>query len=843
MKINFYTLLASVLLLFSCAKQEVKAPRTVEDFNANWKFSKEVQMEATNPTFDDRSWQVVQLPHDWTILSGYQKEGTAASTGFTTGGIGWYRKSFTIPKTDKEKNIWIEFDGIYNNTTVWINGHKLGFRPNGYVSFSYNLSDYLRFGEKNVIAVKVDHTNYVDSRWYTGSGIYRDVRLVKTSKTHIPQWGVKITTPYVTNNEAIVQIATKVAGSSKTITMDINIINSENQVVAKLKDLLFDTKSQFVQKIKISNPKLWGIANPNLYAAEILVKENGVLVDKVTESFGIRSIEFTADKGFLLNGKSVKIKGVNLHHDAGAVGAAATKATWEYRIKKLKSIGVNAIRMAHNPHSPLLMEVCDEQGMLVMNEFFDEWHHAKDKNKTCLGCDVAKEGDKGYSKVFLDWAERDLKSLIRRDYNHPSVIMWSIGNEIEWTFPYYSKAYDEINPNAIPYISVPEFDAEKIKPVFDKISGGIDSLALVAKQLSKWVKEEDTTRPVTCGSVRPSISMATGYGDAVDVMGFNYRPHNYDIAHKTYPNKPIIGSENWVAYSEWKAVADREFVAGIFMWTGFAYIGEAGPWPRKGLNISLFDFAGFKNPRGHFFECLWKPTPKVYMVTTPASESEFSYTNKEGWKFNMQYTAPPVWNKLRLWEWYKVNEYWDYKTQEPIVVQAYTNCEEAELFLNGKSLGKQQLSSVVDTDHILKWLVPYTKGELKVVGYNNGKIVDEYMLATTGKVSKIKLSVDKTTLLANAYDVAHVSIQLYDADGNAIRNKEQEVRFEVEGNAELVAVDNGWEMNVAPHNTNKVITHKGRALAIVKSTKEKGRVTICAKVGAITSAPIILNIN
>ncbi|MGY6647726.1 glycoside hydrolase family 2 TIM barrel-domain containing protein [Wenyingzhuangia sp. IMCC45574] len=838
MKYNLYTVLILAFLFSSCGKE--KLVRITEDFNSSWKFSKEVQTEAIENTFDDSSWQEVQLPHDWAILAGYKKEGTAASTGFTEGGIGWYRKTFTVPIADQGRVIWVEFDGVYNNSTVWMNGHELGHRPNGYSSFSYDLSEHINYGKENVIAVKVNRTNYVDSRWYTGSGIYRDVRLVKTNKTHIPQWGVKITTPEVTDSKATVRVETQIEGAAGEVEVQVDLLDASNELITSSTQQ--GRRSISRHAIEINNPKLWGVEKANLYTAVISIKENGVVVDSVTETFGIRSIEFNADKGFLLNGKSVKIKGVNLHHDAGAEGAAATKATWEYRINQLKSIGVNAIRMTHNPQSPLLMEICDEQGMLVMNEFFDEWQNAKDKNKTCLGCDVAKEGNKGYSEVFLDWAERDLKDLIRRDYNHPSVIMWSIGNEIEWTFPYYSKAYDKINPNAIPYISVPEFDANKIKPVLNKMSGGIDSLAIVAKQLSQWVKEEDTTRPVTCGSVRPSVSMASGYGAAVDVMGFNYRPNNYDIAHKTYPNKQIVGSENWVAYSEWKAVADREFIAGIFMWTGFAYIGEAGPWPRKGLNISLFDFAGFKNPRGHFFETLWKPEPKVYMVTTPASESEYSYTNKEGWKFEMQYTPAPVWNKLRLWEWYKVNEFWDYNDKEPIVVQTYTNCEEAELFLNGKSLGKQQLATVVATDHILKWMVPYTSGELKVVGYNNGKVADEYVLATTGKLSKIAVKADKSILKSDGYDTAHVSVQLYDAQGHPIRNKEVEISFDVVGNVAIVAVDNGWEMNVHPHNTQKVLTHKGRALALIRSKTNQGKLTISASVGAIKSNPLVLEI-
>ncbi|TYA71746.1 glycoside hydrolase family 2 TIM barrel-domain containing protein [Seonamhaeicola marinus] len=842
MKVQMYMMLLLAFIISSCSNSETQ-PRSIEDFNFNWKFIKGEHSSAETLSYNDTSWEDVRLPHDWSILAGYQKENTAASTGFSEGGIGWYRKEFQVPKTDEGKAIWIEFDGIYNNAAVWINGTKLGFRPNGYASFSYDLTEHLNYGENNVVAVRVDHTAYVDSRWYTGSGIYRDVRLVKTSKVHIPQWGVRVTTPNVDKSRASVHFESKVVGANDNVEIETQILDGNGTQVAYGKTDVLAEGNKGILTLNVENPSLWGIQTPNLYTAIISIKHNGALVDKVTQEFGIRKFRFDSNKGFFLNGENVKIKGVNLHHDAGAVGAAANKATWEYRISKLKSIGVNAVRMAHNPHSPLLMEVCDEMGILVMNEFFDEWHNPKAKSVNHLGDNAAGDAiSKGYSDIFFEWAEKDLKTLIQRDFNHPSVIMWSIGNEIEWTFPHYSKTYSEVEGEIKEYKDPPTYDLSKIKPVFDRLTGGVDSLSIVAHKLSKWVKEEDTTRPVVCGSVRPTIAFASGYADAVDVLGLNYRAIDYDVAHKAFPEKCLLGSENWVAYSEWKAALERDFIPGIFVWTGFAYLGEAGPWPRKGLNISLFDFAGFKNPRGHFFECLWKEDPKVYMVTTPASDSEFSFTEKEGWKFDIQYTPPPVWNKLRLWEWYKVNEHWNYDDNEPIVVQTYTNCEEAELFLNGKSLGKQALADFKEEDNIIKWLVPHQKGELKVIGYNNGKKADEYTLLTTSKPTSIKLDIDKPSLKANNYDIAHVYVTLYDETGNKVTNANEDITFHVSEGADLVAVDNGWEMNVNPHNTNKVQTHKGRALAIIRSKGNPGTVTVTAKMGDIKSNVLSLSI-
>ncbi|MBB3696866.1 DUF4982 domain-containing protein [Flammeovirga yaeyamensis] len=827
------------LSLSSCTQVQ---KRTVDDFNFDWKFIKSDLQNAENTSFDDATWQDIRLPHDWSILGGYQKDKGASSTGFTEGGIGWYRKTFTVPSSDKDREIWIEFDGVYCNSTVFINGKKLGFRPSGYSSFSYALSEHINFGEENVIAVKVDHSNFVDSRWYTGSGIYRDVRLVKTSKTHIPQWGVQIETPKVSDKEATVRVKTSIKAVSNSTSVKVSLMDENQQVVAEseAKALTGDVVDQ---KLQVLQPKRWDIDKPHLYTAKLQVFDNGQLVDETEERFGIRDFEFDSKKGFFLNGKNVKIKGVNLHHDVGAVGAAAVRDHWVFRLKKLKSVGVNAIRMAHNPHSPLLMDLCDEMGFLVMNEAFDEWYVPKAKMLTCLGGQKAPiDISEGYPEVFREWAERDLKDLIRRDYNHPSVIMWSIGNEIEWTFPAYSQTYAKLQKGIREYEDTPTFDTTVIKPVFEKITGGVDSLSIIAHQLSKWVKEEDTTRPTVCGSVRPSIAFASGYADAVDILGLNYREIDYDAAHEAFPNKMMLGSENWVAYSEWKAVQERDFIPGIFVWTGFAYLGEAGLWPRKGLNISMFDFAGFKNPRGHFFECLWKEDPKVYMVTTPASESEFSYTKKGGWKFDIQLKEKPVWAELRLWEWYKVNEHWNYKAGEEIVVQTYTNCEEAELFLNGKSLGKQSLADFKEADNIIKWLVPYQKGELKVLGYNKGKKVEEYVLHTVGKVAKIEVSSDQTQMRANQYDVAHITVKMFDKNGFEIKNSTEEVKFHVSEELDLLGVDNGSEMNVSPHTTDHVKSHKGRALAMVRAKDKVGSGKVYVSVGELRSDVVVVEL-
>jgi hypothetical protein len=439
----------------------------------------------------------------------------------------------------------------------------------------------------------------------------------------------------------------------------------------------------------------------------------------------------------------------------------------------------------------------------------------------------------------MEWAERDLKDLILRDYNHPSVIMWSIGNEIEWTFPHYPAAFAEVNASDFLDRGTPEFDPKIIRPILNKLTNGEDSLVIIAHQLSEWVKETDTTRPVTCGSVISSIGLASGYADATDVFGMNYQPDGYDAAHVTYPDVKIVGSENHGSWNEWKAASQREFVSGIFVWTGFAYLGEAGPWPRKGLNISFFDFAGFKNPRAHFYECLWKPDPKVYMVTTPVDESEYSYSEPEGWIFTMQYTEPPAWDRLRLWEWYEANEHWNYTDGEEIVVQVYTNCDEAELFLDEESLGRKSRADFQD-DNIIKWLVPFRPGTLKVKGFTENQTLGEYSLTTTGQIAGIELTVDREIIRADRYDVAHVYAKLVDEAGREVRNEETEIRFSVDGSGSLLALDNGWERNVEYHFKESVRTHNGKALAIIQSSERPGEILVTASAGVALSRTITL---
>lgn len=835
----------ALLIFFSACKTSPELVRIVEDFNFEWEFKQGNFQDAVSATGDKEGWAEIRLPHDWSIEQSYTKENSACSTGFLPTGIGWYRKSFSMPQEYQGKSIWIEFDGVCNNSEVYLNGTLLGKRPSGYSAFAYELSDKLLYGgELNVLAVKVDHHNYADSRWYTGSGINRNVRLVVTSPIHFAHWGVQITTPTVDDGKAVVRVKADIENkleSPKQMQLQISLNDASGNLVATTQSIVeVNEQGEVVSDIELANAVLWSPETPVLYTANLKLQDEAVTVDELNVRFGVRSAIFDANKGFILNGNPVKIKGVNLHDDAGLLGTAVPKDVWRTRVAKLKSIGCNAIRMSHNAHSSDFMEVCDEMGMLVMAEAFDEWMLPKGKSLVYLGDNAAPDSVSNcYANIFNQWAERDIKDLVRRDFNHPSVVMWSIGNEIEWTFPYYSATYNDVNGKQVYNTYTPNYDSLVIRTAFNKRVDS-DSLTTTAQKLVGWVKEIDTTRVVTTGSVHPSIALASGYGQAVDVLGFNYRAVEYDRAHETYPNLKIIGSENWGSWMEWKNVKERDFVAGMFAWTGFAYIGEAGPWPRKGLEISFFDFAGFKTPRGHFFECLWKDSPKVYMVTTPADQSEYSQTAAGEWQFTQREYEIRGMSWLRNWEWDVVNEKWNYEDGKPVVVQAYTNCEEVELFLNGESLGKKSAADF--DDHIVKWMVDYKSGELKLVGYNGGKVADEYALKSQGQLASIEIKSDRSDMAANNYDVVQVELSLLDESGTLVTDVDQEVVFEYQGEVTLLGVDNGWEMNVQNHKTNRIVTHNGKAMVMFQAKSKAGNLKLVAKAGDLNSNELAITI-
>ncbi|MFI3289377.1 MAG: sugar-binding domain-containing protein [Rikenellaceae bacterium] len=814
-------------LIVVAAVQCTNQQDTIDSFNHNWSFSMgEMDSPFYQPEYNSSSWEQVDIPHDWSIEQGYTQEHTAGSNGFLPGGVGWYRKSFELPSMG-DKQVMVRFEAVYNNSQVWINGHDLGNFPNGYLDFEYDLTPYLVAGE-NTIAVRVDRRAYADARWYVGGGIYRPVHLIVRDNIYIPTHGVLISTPTVGEDHATVSISSdvqSVAESAQEITVD-QTISYKSVVVANSSsthNIKAGERVTIEETLDIKEPQLWSMESPNMYELQSVVRQGDVVLSESVETFGIKTMSFDPNKGFFLNGRSEKIKGVNIHHDLGCVGVALYDKVLYRRLKGLKEMGVNAIRTAHNPHSESMMAMCDTMGLLVMNEFVDEWRVAKGKwiiqrSKS----NIADSLQTGYSAHFDEVAERDLKHFVRRDYNHPSIILWSIGNEIEWTYSYYfASSIDRKGYKGLVFTGQPEKNKELTAKRFAELSGGKDELSETARLLTKWVKEVDTTRLVTSGVVVPSVSRISGYTDALDVVGYNYKDTYYEVDHEMYPEKAIIGSENVGQYYEWAAVMDKPYIAGIFLWTGVDYIGENGPWPAKCGTYSLFDVAGFKTARGHFFETFWLDTPKTHMVTTPADISEFKLQSDGS--FEKVLKVDP----LRRWMWFDTFDKWSYKSGEQIVIQVYTNAPKVELKLNGESLGVKNRSDFSE-ENIILWQIPYADGELVAVGLNDrGEEVSRHALRTSNETTALSCSFETTEVKSDGADLIHIEIELHDENGTLVTDKAEPITITCDGKTRIVGVDNGSDTFVGDHQANTIETYNGRALVIIQPKRDaQGESTI-----------------
>jgi beta-galactosidase len=625
LRISLNLALCVLITLLPLSLQAQKAPegsRNIRNFDNDWRFVKDDANGAEAPAFDDSKWRKLDVPHDWSIEGAYDETNpTGRGGGYLPAGIGWYRKSFTIDAADVTNNVFIEFDGVMANSDVWINGFHLGKRPNGYVSFSYELTGHLKFGkgETNILAVRADNSLQPASRYYTGAGIYRHVRLVITNPMHISQWGVYISTAKVTAKSATVNLQTSIKNAGKTsgsIVLETKIIDPSGKIVqsAESKQTIATGKSVILnQSLEIADPQRWDINQPNLYRAVSTVKTTKNIVDQQTNTFGIRESKFEAATGYWLNGKNIKIKGVCLHHDAGALGAAVPESVWERRLSLLKEAGVNAIRTAHDPVAPEFLDVCARLGLLVMDETFDTWTVAK------------PYGEKGYNQYFAQWWEKDTRDIVLRDRNHPSIIIYSVGNEIR----------DNLS------------DSSGFKKYKDQ---------------QDLVHRLDPGRPVTMALFRPGSSKVytSGFADIMDVVGQNYREKELVDAHLTQPGRIVIGTENGHEQSEWLVLRNNPFMAGQFLWTGFDYLGEA-QWPAISRNTGLFDRMGSWLPQGYQRQSWWSDKPVVHMVR----KSDNNGAGK--WVAN--------WTPI------------DFGTYDEANVEVYSNCDNVELFLNDKSLG------------------------------------------------------------------------------------------------------------------------------------------------------------
>ncbi|MCM2681258.1 glycoside hydrolase family 2 TIM barrel-domain containing protein [Echinimonas agarilytica] len=818
------------------------------DFNFDWKFTlvNDTTLPSTIP-LDDSQWRTIRLPHDWSVEHSFSDQWEGA-TGYLPGGVGVYQKHFKTPDNMQTSSAFVLFDGVYNNATFWLNGVLLGENPYGYSPSHFDLTPHLTSnGQDNVLTVHVDHSRYVDSRWYTGSGIYRNVKLVTVNKLHIPIWGTFVTTPDVSSESARVHIAVDVRNqysNEQSFSLHTNIEDATGNIVATHKQTVnvgSQSKSTVKQELVVQQPNLWGIETPNMYRAITSIVQHDEIVDQYTTPFGIRTIDFVVNQGFFLNGKPTFMKGVSLHHDGGLVGAAVPKGVWKRRLQLLKDAGVNAIRTAHNPYSQEFLDLCDEMGILVQNEFFDEFDYPKDKrlNKNDRHDDYIS---RGYDQHFQEWGKSDLTRTMLRDRNHPSVVQWSIGNEIEWTYlnyRYVTGYWDPEKPeldNDNFWGGLPKFSPEELKKRYDESAKGKYKLHETAEKLAKWTRELDTSRPVTTNMIIPQVSLVTGYADAVDISGFSYRNITIPWAQTHFPDKHITINENPGLWSDWKQVLDHPGVFSIFMWTGIDYMGERhNKWPEKSGWGDMLDLAGFKKQGWNYFKSIWVNKPHLSLGTLPLKGSGFTVDEMSGLALPIQ-KDPNGWGGS--FKWRDSNTHWNYKKGESVLVEVASNHATVELFLNGRSLGLRSLSE--SGNRVMRWVVPYEKGTLTAKAGFDGQ-EQEVHLFSAGKPSAISLTADKEQLVADAYDVAHLMVQLIDNNGRAVKTEDVHVTFDIDGQATLLGVDNGAADNIQDFQASSLTTSDGRALAIIQSTKIKGVVTVTAKADGFADQTVVLN--
>lgn len=620
-KHNYFIILVILSFIHVTSLAQV---RVIINFDKNWTFIQEDAKDAIKPIFDDSKWRKLDVPHDWSIEGAYDKANlTARGGGYLPSGIGWYRKKFVLDEKLAKKKVVIEFDGVMANSDVYINGHHLGKRPYGYINFTYDLTKHLNFGKgnTNVIAVRAENAVQPASRYYTGAGIYRHVRLLTTDLVHIDNYGVFITTEDATAAKATIKVQTNVVNESlKTaqIAIETTILDPSGKVVKTTQSKQNVATGQafnFTQDIIVANPKLWDLESPNLYSALSKISIAGNVIDDQVNTFGIRAFKFDAATGFWLNSKNFKLKGACLHHDGGAVGAAVPLAIWEYRLKLLKEVGVNAIRTAHNPVAAEFLDLCDRMGFLVMDETFDTWNSAKNN------------GEKGYNQFYTEWWERDTRAMVMRDRNHPSIVIYSVGNEI----------HDDLN-----------------SPVgFKKYKDQQDLVHLL-----------DPSRPVTMALFRPANSKVytNGFAEIMDLVGQNYRENELVALHEAKPNLKVIGTENTHVSVQYLALRDNPFMAGQFLWTGFDYLGEAD-WPQITNGQGLFDRVGNWKQQSLQRQSWWAEQPVVHIVRKEDNAGAGTWVNN--------------WTPT------------DFDTYDDAKVAVYSNCTDVELFLNEKSLGSK----------------------------------------------------------------------------------------------------------------------------------------------------------
>jgi beta-galactosidase len=787
----------AMFVISSCSKPE---PRERTSFNEGWKFSLAAGGEEWHGSVDDSGWRLLDLPHDWSIEGEFSDTNPASpGGGALPGGIGWYRKTFRVSDSDKEKLIYIGFDGVYKNSDVWINGNHLGRRPYGYSSFRYELTPYLLYGEAdNVIAVRVDNSKQPNSRWYSGSGIYRNVWLEKTAKIAVDHWGTFVTTPEVTSDEALLRVITQVkngTGTGAMVRLETAVYDADNRRVASAGTDPVKINGSVIamtQELKVKSPELWSVERPYLYRVVTEIYAGNALSDRYETITGIRTFKFDPDKGFFLNGEPLKILGVCNHHDLGCLGAAVNTRAIERQLEILKEMGCNAIRTSHNPPAPELLDLCDQMGFIVMDEAFDMWKVGKT--------------DYDYHLDFDEWHKRDLEAMVLRDRNHPSVFIWSIGNEVmeQWQRDGSGEA--------------------------------------IATELAGLVRVLDDTRPVTAACNDPVPQNPVIASGALDLMGFNYNDTLWTRFPTAFPGGKFIGTETnsalatrgyydmpsdivrrWPARWDqpfrdgnadltcssydncsapwgtthrdtWRLIRDNDFLSGMFIWTGFDYLGEPTPywWPARSSYFGIIDLAGFPKDAYWFYQSEWTDKPVLHIFP-----------------------------------------HWNWNPGQTVDVWAYTNCDEVELFLNGVSRGRKAKGK---DDLNLAWSVQHEAGTLTAVGYNDGRETMRSEVRTAGEPAAIILTPDRSEICADGSDLSFITVTVVDKDNVPVPHADNMVNFAVEGPGTIAGVDNGSQTSMEPFKADYRKAFNGKCLVVVKAGNKTGRLKVNAYSEGLTTA-------
>jgi Beta-galactosidase/beta-glucuronidase len=784
-----FLLTASVASAFEVASDRL---REVTTFERDWRFFKGDVVGAEQTAYDDTNWGIVSVPHDWSIEGPFdEKAATRGDGGFLPSGVSWYRKTFSLPKgLQKGRCLFVEFDGVMANSEVWINGQSLGKRPNGYVSFRYELTPHLREGV-NVLAVRADTSEQPASRWYTGAGIYRHVRLVETGEVRFEPWSTFVTTPVINETTAEISVATTVVNtgrSPRALNLRAVLHDPEGNRVGEFeiaqKKLAAGETADLRGEITINAPCRWNLDTPHLYRIDVALMEDGRPTDAESIVFGIREFRFEAATGFWLNGRNLKIKGVCLHHDGGAFGAAVPLRVWEQRLEVLRSLGVNAIRTAHNPVAPEFLDLCDRMGFLVMHEVLDVWTAAKRRHD--------------YHKYFAEWALTDVRDTVRRDRNHPSIILYSAGNEI----------HDTLRP----------------EPAKKTLSS-----------LIEVYHREDPTRPVTQALFRPNRSgdYHNGFADMLDVIGQNYREREILDAHKANPARKIIGTENTHLSHVWVALRDHPQYAGQFIWAGIDYLGESRRWPFIATDFGVIMRDGSLRPRSYERMSWWSETPMVHITRrmgerAPPPVDPGYETAAQVALLAAQQKEPELrsdWTPQDL-------------TAHEETVEVFSNCDDVELFLNDRSLGALAKR---DDARPRTWKVAFESGVIRAVGKNAGEVVAVHELRTAGEPAALRLTPDRIEVANTWDDVVRIDVEVVDARGVRVPSADFSVEFSIEGPGVIAAVDNGDNASHESFREPRRRCLDGRCTVYVKATASSGRIVLSARASGMPVTSLALS--